>query len=414
MRKSIFIIFGWLISLLVSIIWTYENPDKVTKFKDRLKLYIPKHEFIEEKDNSNINKEVFKSNHFELNVKKIASIDSKTSFLLNNSINKKFNINDVSIFTQEGFDLKKNNAVKLKINKNFTSDFNGGLKTIFFVNKKIYGLASSLSNKDCYYASIINLSNGNELFRSKCLPDTDIDFNGLGSTTIHKDNKILISIGTPTSSSDAISYLAQNKNSFFGKILSIKKDDFITNEINPEIYSIGHRNPQGITKFQEEIFSVEHGPRGGDELNKIRINYNYGWPEVSYGTKYTYDNGGSSYIIDHEENGYEEPIFAFIPSIGISSLNKCPSKLSNYYKKNCLIGLSLYGNNLRPGKSLIIFLLDKNLEKIQSIEKISLDKPLRHFMTNNKNEIFEDIDGNIYVSSDFDGVYRINFNSFRQ
>ena len=54
---------------------------------------------------------------------------------------------------------------------------------------------------------------------------TDIDFNGLGSATIHKDNEILISIGTPTSSSDAISYLAQNKDSFFGKILSIKKDD---------------------------------------------------------------------------------------------------------------------------------------------------------------------------------------------
>ena len=92
------------------------------------------------------------------------------------------------------------------------------------------------------------------------------------------------------------------------------------------------------------------------------------------------------YNLDHEKNGYEEPIFAFVPSIGISSLNLCPSKLYNYYKKNCLIGLSLYGNDLRPGKSLLIFLLDKNLEKIHSIEKINLGKPLRHFMTNNKND----------------------------
>ena len=413
MRKIIFIIFGWLISLLISIIWAYENPDKITEFKDKLKLYIPEHEFIEEKNNLNNDEEFFKSNHFELNVTKIASISSKTTFLLNNSIDKKFNINDVSIFTQEGFDLKKNDAVKLKINKNFTSDFNGGLKTIFFIDKEIYGLTSSL-DKECYYASIINLSDGKELFKTKCLPDIDIDFNGLGSTTIHKDNEILISIGTPTSSSDAIRNLAQNKDSFFGKILSIKKDDFITNEINPKIYSVGHRNPQGITKIQEEIFSVEHGPKGGDELNKIRPNYNYGWPEVSYGTKYTYDNGGSSYILDHEKNGYEEPIFAFIPSIGISALNKCPAKLSDYYEKNCLIGLSLYGNDLRAGKSLLIFLLDENLEKIKSIEKILLDKPLRHFMTDNKNKIYEDIDGNIYVSSDFNGVYRINFNNFRR
>ena len=407
MRKSIFIIFGWLISLLISIIWAYENPDKVTEIKDKLKLYIPEHEFIEEKNNLNNDEEFFKSNHFELNVTKIASISSKTTFLLNNSIDKKFNINDVSIFTQEGFDLKKNNPAKLKINRNFTSDFNGGLKTIFFVNKKIYGLTSSL-DKNCYYASIINLSNGNELFKTKCLPDTNIDFNGLGSTTIHKDDEILISIGTPTSSSDEISNLAQNKDYFFGKILSIKKDNFMTKELYPKIYSVGHRNPQGITKIQGEIFSVEHGPQGGDELNKIRQNYNYGWPEVSYGTKYTYDNGGESYILNHEKNGYEEPIFAFVPSIGISALNKCPTKLSDYYEKNCLIGLSLYGNDLRPGKSLLIFLLDKNLEKIQSIEKISLDKPLRHFMTNKKNEIFEDINGNIYVSSDYNGIYRNN------
>ena len=83
MRKSIFIIFGWLISLLISIIWAYENPDKVTEIKDKLKLYIPEHEFIEEKNNLNNDEEFFKSNHFELNVTKIASISSKTTFVLN-------------------------------------------------------------------------------------------------------------------------------------------------------------------------------------------------------------------------------------------------------------------------------------------------------------------------------------------
>ena len=112
-------------------------------------------------------------------------------------------------------------------------------------------------------------------------------------------------------------------------------------------------------------------------------------PKVSYGTKYHHEDKGKSYSIGHDENGFEEPLFAFVPSIGISALNICPSKLLNYYKKNCLIGLSLYGNDLRPGKSLLIFLLDKNFEKIHSIEKILLEKPLRHFMTNDKNEIFE-------------------------
>jgi hypothetical protein len=67
------------------------------------------------------------------------------------------------------------------------------------------------------------------------------------------------------------------------------------------------------------------------------------------------------------------------------------------------------------GKSIILFLLDENLEKIHSIEKIQLgdNYVLRHFMTNKKNEIFEDADGDIYISSDNVGVLRISFNNFR-
>ena len=413
MKKNTYLILGWILTLLISIIWTYENPEKIKSVKNKLKLYVPKNDF-KKLDDDKV-KNIFDSNHFKLKLEKIVSLDGKTSFILNNSINKEFNINDVTIYTQEGFKLKKNNSEKLNINKNFTEDYNGGLKTVFFVNNKIYGLTSSL-RKSCYYAAIVDLASGIELFRSTCLPENDnskLDFNGLGSSTIHLDNKVLISIGTPTYSSNTISNLAQNKNSFFGKILSIEMANLKKKELKPKNFSIGHRNPQGITKIDNLIFSLEHGPQGGDELNKIKFGFNYGWPKVSYGTKYPYDDKGKSYSIGHDENGFEEPLFAFVPSIGISALNTCPSKLLNYYKKNCLIGLSLYGNDLRSGKSLLIFLLDKNFEKIHSIEKILLEKPLRHFMTNDKNEIFEDSNGDIYLSSDNNGIYRVNFNNFR-
>jgi glucose/arabinose dehydrogenase len=416
MKIKIFYLLGWFFSILISILWTYENPEKIEHIKDKLNLYEPKNNFVD-KTISNSNKEIFETNHFKLELEKIIEIEGKTSFLLNNSINKEFNINDVTVFTQEGFAIKKDEVKKLKINKNFTDDYNGGLKTVFFVNNKIYGLTSS-KQKDCYYAAIVNLSNRNELFKSNCIshPDSElIDFNGLGSSNIHLKNQILISIGTPTTSSNKIRNLAQNKSSFFGKILSLNKNNFMDKELTPKIYSLGHRNPQGITKIKSAIFSVEHGPKGGDELNRIIENKNYGWPNVSYGTKYSYDEIGKSYLIGHENNGFEEPIFAFVPSIGISSVNRCPSKLRDYYKKNCLIGLSLYGNNLRVGKSIILFLLDENLEKIHSIEKIQLggNYVLRHFMTNKKNEIFEDADGDIYISSDNVGVLRISFNNFR-
>jgi len=415
--KKKYLLLSWLLTVLITIILTYENPEKITNIKKKIKVYTPKHKFENSnKDLSkNLDKNEFISNHFILNLKKIVTLDGKTAFLLNNSLDKKFNISDVEIFTQEGFKLNINNSQKLNINKNFTEDFNGGLKNVFFVNKKLYGLTSALKDK-CYYGAIVDLSDGMELLKTSCISvdaGRNIDFNGLGSDVVHHENKILLSIGTPTNDSKSIKKLAQDKSSYFGKILSIKVDDFKKKKLQTKNFSIGHRNPQGITIIKNHIFSVEHGPHGGDELNKIKLGYNYGWPKVSYGTRYGFDDEGKAYSNEHKKGGFEEPLFALVPSVGISSLNVCPHKLKNYYKKNCLIALSLYGNNLRPGKSLIIFLLDEDLEKIHSIEKISLEIPLRHFMTNSKNEIFEDSNGDIYLSSDNNGIYRLNFNDFR-
>ena len=119
-------------------------------------------------------------------------------------------------------------------------------------------------------------------------------------------------------------------------------------------------------------------------------------------------------MVNHKKNGFKEPLFAFVPSIGISSLNNCPKILNEYYKKPCLIALSLYGNNLRKGYSLIIFLLNEKMNKVDSIEKILLnDLVLRHFVTDEKNTLYEDKKGNIYVSVDKKGIYKINFSNFR-
>ena len=186
--------------------------------------------------------------------------------------------------------------------------------------------------------------------------------------------------------------------------------------INPEIFSKGHRVPQGLTILNNKIFSVEHGPKGGDELNLLIKGKNYGWPNASYGTNYLKANGGDgiSYNINHNKQGFKEPLFAFVPSVGISSVNNCPKILNSYYKKPCLMALSLYGNELRKGYSIIIFLLNDEMNKVNSIEKISLkDLVLRHFVTDNENKLFEDEKGNIYISADKKGIYRITFNKFR-
>ena len=172
-----------------------------------------------------------------------------------------------------------------------------------------------------------------------------------------------------------------------------------------------------MTKLDDAIFNVEHGPKGGDEINRVKEKGNYGWPNVSYGTNYLKSKGGDGKSIptSHELNNFDEPLLALVPSIGISSINNCPRILKEYYKKKCLIALSLYGNNLRRGNSIIIFLLNNDMTKIDSFEIIRFNNNhvLRHFVTNDMNELYEDQNGDIFVSVDKEGVYQVKFSNFR-
>ena len=418
MKKINFVIFiFWFLSLIISILWTFENPEKIEKVKS----YFKKKNITEAKISNDSLKEVT-ANSFSVNFNEVLEINNKTAFVIHKK-GKKFNIQNLEIYTQSGTFIKNLKSKRIKLPDHFTLQRNGGIKTIISYKGKRIALISS-SDKDCFFASLVLLEKNQELFRTKCLPEVpkNNDFNGLGSSNVHFQNSILFSLGTPEKHASKNSLLAQKNNSNFGKILEIKKIDLekkITSPnsaLNISIFSKGHRVPQGLTILNGEIFSVEHGPKGGDELNKVKRGQNYGWPEVSYGTNYLKDGGGdgASYKINHEKNGFIEPLFAFLPSVGISNVNNCPSVLKNYYKKNCLIGLSLYGNNLRKGHSIIIFLLNEKLNKVVSIEKISLgDLVLRHFVTDENNILYEDENGNIYISADKKGIYKIGFNKFR-
>lgn len=86
----------------------------------------------------------------------------------------------------------------------------------------------------------------------------------------------------------------------------------------PEIYSYGHRNPQGLVTSRNDgkLWSVEHGPYGGDELNLIEAGANYGWPLVTYGIDYD----GSIISDKTTAPGINEPIYKWVPSVAPSSL----------------------------------------------------------------------------------------------
>jgi glucose/arabinose dehydrogenase len=84
------------------------------------------------------------------------------------------------------------------------------------------------------------------------------------------------------------------------------------------VYSYGHRNPQGMIKHPVtgEIWTHEHGPRGGDEINIIQAGKNYGWPKITYGKNYT----GTTITKDKALPGMEQPLYYWIPSIAPSGM----------------------------------------------------------------------------------------------
>jgi hypothetical protein len=158
---------------------------------------------------------------------------------------------------------------------------------------------------------------------------------------------------------------SQNNDSFFGKILFIdeKKKDV-------KVFSLGHRNPQGLLVDNQLILSTEHGPRGGDEINKIILGKNYGWPISSYGTFYSNEDIENPFEENHYSLGYEEPIYSFTPSIGISEIIKINNNFSKYWKDNFLV------SSLRD-QSLYRVKFDKDFKKIIFMEKIFVNSKIR-------------------------------------
>lgn len=129
----------------------------------------------------------------------------------------------------------------------------------------------------------------------------------------------------------------------------------------PEIYSYGHRNMQGLAlnPFNGHIWSHEHGPKGGDELNLHKKGANYGWPVISYGDEYW---GGSVGEGLTEKAGMEQPLYYWVPSIAPSGMafytgDRYPDWKGNLFvgslKFRTLVRLSLEGNKVVSEERLL-------------------------------------------------------------
>lgn len=145
---------------------------------------------------------------------------------------------------------------------------------------------------------------------------------------------------------------AQDLTALGGKVHRIYRDGSIP-EDNPfiehagalaSIFSLGHRDPEGaaINPSTGELWTIEHGPRGGDELNIIRVGKNYGWPVISYGNEYTTEPIGEGL---RAKEGMEQPVYFWVPSIAPSGLLFYTGDLFPDWRGNLFVG-ALAGEHL--------------------------------------------------------------------
>ena len=167
--------------------------------------------------------------------------------------------------------------------------------------------------------------------------------------------------------------LPQDDKSYLGKVLLIKLDGS-----NPIIYAKGLRNPQGLLVVNNFIITSSHGPIGGDELNNIKINQNYGWPVASYGTSY---GNKVLYKKNHRLNGYEEPIYSFVPAVGVSQLIKVGKNFDLLWENNLLL------TSLK-GESIFRLTMDEKYSRIISKERIIVNERIRDILYDNDTKTF--------------------------
>jgi len=182
-----------------------------------------------------------------------------------------------------------------------------------------------------------------------------------------------------------------------GKIYRIKDDGTIPKD-NPfyntpnskkAIYSYGHRNPQGMFKhpITGEIWTNEHGPRGGDEINIIKKGKNYGWPKITYGINYS----GTTITKNKSLPDMEQPLYYWLPSIAPSSFEYISGNIYPNWNGSLIAGALVFSHIERIG-------LKNN--KVVSRSKIAegLGRP---------RDVKQGPDGFIYASIENKGVYKI-------
>ena len=238
------------------------------------------------------------------------------------------------------------------------------------VDKKTYieVLKGEIINNKINFESVIKLSS-DKCFLRDSVHSGKIEF------FENNENKILLSINGSGSVDNGTLDTLKSDN-ICGKILLINPTSK-----SYEIFSYGHRNIIGLYSDEKIVLATEHGPNAGDEVNKIEQGKKYGWPVSSYGEKYSRnkDDLVPNYKKSHKSQGFIEPIFSFIPAIGISEIIKLPNSFSQIWQDNFLIA-SLNGKYLYRVK------FDNVFSKIIYYEPIYIGDRIRDLIYHKNSE----------------------------
>lgn len=197
-------------------------------------------------------------------------------------------------------------------------DFNQTKKVYFTYSKEVKDDSTTALAYAILDLKKFSLVDQKDIFIAKTSSDKGVHY---GSRIAFDDKHVFVTVGDR-----GIRDAAQDLQAHNGKVIRLNFDGtipldnpFVKNKSAlPEIYSYGHRNPQGIVYVEglKKVFVCEHGPRGGDEINEVKAGKNYGWPLVSYGREYW----GPKISSSPTKKGIEDPLKYYVPSIAPSSL----------------------------------------------------------------------------------------------
>ncbi|WP_264551172.1 PQQ-dependent sugar dehydrogenase [Flavobacterium sp. N2038] len=193
--------------------------------------------------------------------------------------------------------------------------------------------------------------------------------------------------------------LAQSVSAGLGKVIRITKEGqaaagnpvFTQAGALPELYSIGHRNPQGLAlSASGEIWESEHGPRGGDEINRLQAGLNYGWPTITYGIEYSGEKVGAGI---QQQSGMEQPVYYWDPVVSPSGMTFYTGNRVPEWENNLFIGAL-------SGMHIVRLAISNN--KVIGEERLLASENQRF------RDITQGIDGALYAVTDGGRLYKID------